>query len=79
MIHPTDADIGRDVLYVPRPGHHEAGTITSFNDQFVFVSYRGDTHSKATPRAKLEWAHVEFDPLERSDAKAAPSSLAGRI
>lgn len=72
MISPTESDVGRDVLYAPRPGCHEVGTITSFNDAFVFVRYRGDAHSKATPRGALEWAHVAFDPLDRLDTKVAP-------
>ena len=60
MIDPTEADIGRRVIY---HGHGwtdktEEGTITSFNDSFVFVCYGflGST-SAATLRKDLEWSH----------------------
>ena len=58
MINPTIPDIGRRVIYTGNRypgGKTEEGTITSFNDSAVFVRYRGDTNSKATTRADLEW------------------------
>jgi hypothetical protein len=51
MIDPTEADIGRSVLYL----HTERGIITSFNSSYVFVRYNGDLHSKATRREDLSW------------------------
>jgi len=55
MILPTKADVGRAVVYRPQFGPAEDGTITSFNEAFVFVRYRGDAGSKATRREDLEW------------------------
>ena len=58
MIHPTEFDIGRRVLYVGNsyePGRVEAGVITSFNDSYVFVRYGEEIHSKATRREHLDW------------------------
>lgn len=57
MIEPTEADIGRRVLYrPPRPNcQSEAGVITSFNDCYVFVRYGADFGSKGTRREDLEW------------------------
>jgi hypothetical protein len=58
MIEPTEADIGRNVIYTARhpKAVPEQGTITSFNPTAVFVRYRGDTNSKATARADLQYA-----------------------
>lgn len=56
MIEPTEADIGRRVIYRDRSGFvMEEGTITSFNGWVVFVRYGADSHSKATDRDDLEW------------------------
>ena len=60
MIDPTEADIGRGVVYqasypnAPR----EDGIITSFNEHVVFVRYAGQhpgTFGQATSREDLEW------------------------
>lgn len=45
--------IGDGVVYDPGRGDVEDGTITSVSDTYVFVRYRGDTASKATPPANL--------------------------
>lgn len=59
MIEPTEADIGRKVVYRERgdfPGRKiEEGVITSINDHYVFVRYGSGTTSAATQRADLEW------------------------
>lgn len=56
MIEPTEADIGRRVIYRDRSRFvMEEGTITSFNGWVVFVRYGADLHSKATYRDDLEW------------------------
>lgn len=56
MIEPTEKDIGRNVVYRPRPGvQGEDGVIRSFNDSVVHVLYRGDLHAKATDRRDLFW------------------------
>lgn len=58
MIEPTEADIGRGVVYTGNrypDGKLEDGEITSFNEHSVFVRYRGDRHSKGTAREDLEW------------------------
>lgn len=67
MIEPVYEDIGRSVVYGmtlgwgtdPMPPLEE-GTITSFNDKYVFVRYIGQHPSakgKATKREDLEWSH----------------------
>ena len=56
MIAPTQADIGQEVLYATR-GLPELGVLTSFNEQFAFVRYEGETGSKATPLDRLYWAN----------------------
>lgn len=59
MIDPTDADVGRAVVYTGNRypgGVPEEGVITSFNAHAVFVRYGSDKHSKGTNRADLEWA-----------------------
>jgi hypothetical protein len=55
VIEPTEADIGRAVVYHPRGGKSEDGIIRGFNRNFVFVQYKGDLHSKATRRNDLTW------------------------
>jgi hypothetical protein len=61
MIEPTDADIGRKVVYRAWNSWYrndvkpEEGVITSFNAAYVFVRYGASTTSKATRRADLEW------------------------
>ena len=59
MINPSEADIGRAVVYTGNRypgGKPEQGVITSFNDYAVFVRYGADKGSKGTSRADLEWA-----------------------
>ena len=58
MIEPTEADIGRKVVYTGNRypgGELEEGVITSFNSRAVFVRYGADVGSKATSRQDLEW------------------------
>lgn len=57
MIHPTKADLGRTVIYrePSRPDVQERGVLTKFNEDYAFVRYMGDLHSKATPCANLIW------------------------
>lgn len=70
MIAPTQADVGRVVIYRPAwqryrklPG--EEGIITSLNEAYVFVRYGEDTTSKATRRDDLEWAETApYQPLD---------------
>lgn len=52
MIDPTEADIGRKVIYVPRL---QVGVITSFTENYVFVRYGDGSTSAATRREDLEW------------------------
>lgn len=60
MIDPTDADIGRKVIYRDRSGYKiETGSITSFNDHFVFVRYGSGSTSAATVRETLTWEHAK--------------------
>jgi hypothetical protein len=58
MIEPTDADIGRAVLYTGNRfvgGKVERGEIRGFNHWTVFVRYGADAVAKATSREDLEW------------------------
>ena len=58
MIEPTLKDIRRRVIYKPDPDsteRMEAGVISSFNDDWVFVRYDDDGHPKATARVNLYW------------------------
>ena len=51
-----DADKGRNVVYRTAPDFKpEQGTITSWNESFIFVRYVGGSTSAATPPEKLEW------------------------
>ncbi len=51
-----EEDIGRTIFYNPRAGFREAGIITRWNDQYVFVQYEGEMQSKATRPEDLKWA-----------------------
>jgi len=56
---PTEADVGRGVVYTPpHGGPSEDGVITGFNDEYVFVRYQ-DQHpganGKATRHEDLRW------------------------
>jgi hypothetical protein len=60
-VEPTEADVGRAVIYTPsapswRGARREEGVITSFNPSYVFVRYGADKHPKATRRVDLTWA-----------------------
>lgn len=59
MINPTEADIGRGVVYTGNyNGPLEYGVITSFNDKFIFVRYskqHPSQNGQATAREDLEW------------------------
>lgn len=58
MIEPTEADIGRGVIYRAGDGRSETGVITSMNRDFVFVRYSSQhptAGGQATERSHLEW------------------------
>lgn len=50
---------GRRVVYSPRPGVSEPGTVVSWNDQYVFVRFDGDTGAKGCYRRNLYWESEE--------------------
>jgi len=62
MIQPTQADIGRHVIYRERgdfPGRKvEEGVLTSFNNRVAFVRYGIGYTSAATDFADLEWSNT---------------------
>jgi hypothetical protein len=61
MIEPTEADIGRTVLYTGNRfvgGKVERGEIRGFNHWTVFVRYGSDAQAKATSREDLEWENM---------------------
>jgi hypothetical protein len=58
MIEPTEADIGRRVVYIGNRhpgGKLEYGVITHITSVYVFVRYGNERSSKATRREDLEW------------------------
>ena len=63
MIEPTQADIGRGVVYLDdhgQPATRQYGVISSFNDAFVFVRFgRHGTTAQACNRTDLEWEMEE--------------------
>lgn len=71
MIHPTEKDVGRQVIYIGNRvwgGADEEGVITSFNEHTIFVRYTGDTGSKGTKREDLEWSHPQtLSPLPATE------------
>ena len=50
-----ESDRGRTVVYTPRVGPREDGTISSWNDRLVFVRYRGSETAKATDPHDLDF------------------------
>lgn len=56
MIDPTKDDIGRLVIYQVGTEFQEEGIVTSFNNFYVFVRFKGENHSKATLRYDLTWS-----------------------
>lgn len=48
-------NIGRGVVYCPRNGPREDGTIVRVTDFHIFVQYVGDRTPKATSPEDLEW------------------------
>jgi ribosomal protein L37E len=61
MIEPTEADIGRLVVYRDRGGKVEYGTITSFTEHFVYVRYGIGLTPAPTSRFDLTWAVLPHD------------------
>lgn len=56
MIDPQPGDEGRLVIYTDGQGEREAGTISSWNPEYVFVRYgRIASGPAATRREQLEW------------------------
>lgn len=51
----TPEHVGRRVVYRPWHGGHEVGTISSWNDRFVFVRYGGSSTAAATDPRDLEF------------------------
>jgi len=51
----SDFHVGQGVVYRPHASSPpEDGVVTSTNENYVFVQYRGDFHSKATHPDDLE-------------------------
>jgi hypothetical protein len=76
MIEPTEADIGRAVLYTGNRyvgGKTERGVITGFNHWTVFVRYGSDAQAKATSREDLEWENnAETGPISGHHGAGSP-------
>lgn len=53
----TARDIGRAVIYTPPDGSpREEGTISSWNEEFVFVLYGRNRTAQATYPRDLDWS-----------------------
>ena len=37
----TESDVGRNVIYYQCPGDFEVGALTSWNDKYIFVRFKG--------------------------------------
>jgi hypothetical protein len=83
MIEPTEADIGRTVLYTGNRfvgGKTERGVITGFNHWTVFVRYGADAQAKATNREDLEWANItSLEVLRTGESEAHERLLQSAI
>ena len=51
-----DSDVGRLVVYTAHHGETEEGTISSWNDKFVFVRYTSGPNGTATDPDQLEFS-----------------------
>ena len=75
MIEPTDADIGRKVIYTGNRypgGKAEIGVINGFNRDYVFVRYSVDIGAKATLREDLEWDDAQARSISGQDGAGSP-------
>ena len=45
----TPADVGREVIYTPTVGEPERGTLTSWNEHYVFARFRGPGGESCRP------------------------------
>lgn len=90
MIDPTEADIGRGVIYRADSkllGERERGVITSFNAHAVFVRYTNGGTSAATSREDLTWEFEKHvcNVVDRAagqigcSEEAVPSGIAKEI
>lgn len=60
MIHPTEQDIGRGVIYRGHGGERERGVITSIrHPDKTFVNYGRGSTSALTKNEQLEWEHPD--------------------
>lgn len=68
----TQGDIGRRVVYrepIDHPGRKvETGVVSSFNQHYVFVRYRGGLTAAATRREDLTWAETDKSNAGKPDA-----------
>lgn len=67
MINPTASDVGRRVTYIGNHGGPpEHGTISSFNENYVFVRYSSGSTGAATNREDLIWfSDTEWKPYKQ--------------
>jgi len=81
MIHPTQGDIGRQVIYRERGTHAgrkvEHGVLTSFTERCAFVCYSGLT-SAATDFADLEWRSMTKEEL-RTEGEAMCAEILAAV
>lgn len=59
----TESDVGRNVTYHREYCDREHGTLTSWNEKFVFVRFKGPTGEACEPSdVSFDFAHPE--PME---------------
>ena len=49
------SDVGRGVVYVPPHDARQDGVVSSWNERWIFVRYRGQESAQATDPADLQW------------------------
>lgn len=60
MIHPVEADIDREVIHRPESAGaaERRGVLSSFNDSYCYVKFKGYALPEALPRNELHWATI---------------------
>jgi hypothetical protein len=51
----TPGDVGKLVRYTPLHGETETGSVSGWNEEYIFVRYGGSLTGKATSPEQLEW------------------------
>lgn len=68
----TAADIGRNVTYHREFCNREFGVLSSWNDKFVFVRFKGPTGEACDPE-DVSFDFPTGDPVDHAQQKSGPS------